>query len=86
MKSANKKNGKYLCALCGGYDYRKDIHEYAEMIPTTKVEFEGKEYETYKNPDHYLKHLYGDYMVLPPKEKRVNHAPENIVFNVDENK
>lgn len=81
MKSSNKKDGKYLCALCGAYHYKKDIHEYSEMIPTKKVIFEGKKYDTYKNPDHYLKHLYGDYMTLPPEDKRVNHAPENIVFD-----
>lgn len=82
MKGANKKNGKYLCALCGGYNYAKDIHEYDQMLPVSKVTFEGRQYPTYKNPNHYLTHLYGpNYMQLPPKEKRVNHAPEEIIFD-----
>lgn len=82
MKGANKKNGKYLCALCGGYNYTKDIHEYSQMIPTSMVTFEGKEFPTYNNPDHYLTHLYGThYMELPPLEKRVNHAPKEIIFD-----
>lgn len=83
MKGANKKNGRYLCALCGGYNYTKDIHEYAQMMPTILVTFEGKEFPTYNNPNHYLTHLYGsNYMELPPLEKRVNHAPKNIIFDM----
>lgn len=86
MKGANKKNGKYLCALCGGYNYTKDIHEYAQMMPTSLVTFEGKEFPTYNNPDHYLTHLYGiNYMELPPLEKRVNHAPKEIIFDTGDN-
>lgn len=82
MKGANKKNGRYLCALCGGYNYAKDIHEYSQMMPTSLVTFEGKKFPTYNNPDHYLTHLYGaNYMELPPLEKRVNHAPKEIIFD-----
>lgn len=84
MKSSNKKDSKYLCALCGAYHYKKDIHKYSEMMPTSKIKFEGKEYTTFKNPDYYLSNLYGNYMKLPPKDKRVNHAPEHIIFNIDE--
>lgn len=87
MKSANVKEGEYLCALCGGYNYKKDIHKYSEMMPAKEIEFEKKKYYSYKNPDHYLTNLYGkNYMELPPKEKRVNHAPENIIFDLKKEK
>ena len=82
MKSVNIKNGDYLVCLCGAYDYKKDIHRLDKMVPFSKINFEGTVYPTYKIPDHYLTNLYGgDYMKLPPKEKRVNHVPERIVFN-----
>ena len=45
-----------------------------------KVKFESIEViipEDYKN---YLKMEYGEYMVLPPKNKRINHPPEFIDF------
>ena len=86
MKSVNVKNGKYLVCLCGAYDYRKDIHDLDKMIPFSKIQFEGTTYPTYNIPDHYLSNLYGnDYMKLPPKEARVNHVPETIVFDCSSN-
>lgn len=35
--------------------------------------FEGKEYRAPKGYDSYLKANYGDYMQLPPEEKRISH-------------
>ena len=35
--------------------------------------FEGREYPSIKHVDTYLTKLYGDYMQLPPEEKRVSH-------------
>ena len=36
-------------------------------------DFEGKKYRIPTNYDEYLKHLYGNYMELPPIEKRIAH-------------
>ncbi len=38
-----------------------------------KVEFEGKLYNAPADTHKYLRNLYGDYMQLPPPEKRVAH-------------
>ena len=37
------------------------------------VDFEGKKYPAFKQYDDYLKYQYGDYMQLPPDDKRVSH-------------
>ena len=37
-----------------------------------------------KNNDEFLKKVYGDYMQIPPVEKRVNHAPLVIQFEGEE--
>lgn len=37
------------------------------------VEFEGKKYKAPVGYDEWLKCFYGDYMQLPPEEKRVSH-------------
>jgi lipopolysaccharide cholinephosphotransferase len=38
----------------------------------TMLPFEGKEYCAPKGYDTYLSQKYGDYMTLPPVEKRVS--------------
>lgn len=40
----------------------------------TSIMFEGHSFPCVKNHDEYLKITYGDYMQLPPEEKRINHT------------
>ena len=40
---------------------------------TVQVEFEGKKYPAPIGYDMILKHIYGEYMILPPEEKRITH-------------
>jgi len=39
----------------------------------TDVEFEGQKFKIIKDYDSYLRALYGDYMQLPPANKRIPH-------------
>ena len=48
---------------------------YADMFPTERVVFEGIEVCIQKNYDSVLRSIYGDYMQLPPEEKRTTHVP-----------
>ncbi|MCC9261040.1 MAG: hypothetical protein K8V75_01535 [Methanobrevibacter woesei] len=32
------------------------------------------------NSDKILTQIYGDYMQMPPEDKRYNHAPEKLDF------
>lgn len=52
----------------------------------TKVEFEGKLYNAPKGYDEYLRCFYGDYMQLPPEEKRVTHHVFKAYFKSEEGK
>ena len=36
------------------------------------ITFEGRMYKALKGYDEYLTNLYGDYMQLPPVEKRIS--------------
>ncbi len=50
------------------YPFRSDLFFQYERIP-----FEGKEYSCIRNRNLYLSTVYGDYMQLPPEEKRITH-------------
>ena len=42
------------------------------MNEFVKVEFEGNKFKAIKEYDSFLKGIYGDYMILPPIEERIN--------------
>lgn len=66
------KNGEMWANYCGAWGKR-------EIMPAkwfgegTIVRFEGMDAVAPACPHEYLTHLYGDYMQLPPVEKRVGH-------------
>ena len=79
LKSINKYYGKfaaqktaYCGIICGAYRMR-------EIMPTsiyeeyTEITFEGKSFRTIARYDEYLTKVYGDYMQLPPEDRRVTH-------------
>lgn len=45
-----------------------------EVVQFVDVEFEGKMFKAPGCWDSYLSGIYGDYMTLPPEEKRINHG------------
>jgi lipopolysaccharide cholinephosphotransferase len=75
-----KWTGEPLC-LWGGVKILPDY-----PFPVSHVMFEGFEFPAPKNPDQYLRAVYGDYMTLPPLEKRHTHAKliVPLVKSVDE--
>lgn len=66
------KGDKYVGYMCsmGVTKYYFPLKWCDDVI---KVDFEGKKYPAFKEYDGYLRFQYGDYMQLPPEEKRVSH-------------
>lgn len=46
----------------------------SDILPCKPITFEGREFMGVNNPDSYLSKLYGDYMQIPPEDKRQVHA------------
>ena len=44
-----------------------------DMLEVETIEFEGKKYNAFKGKEYFLSESYGDYMTLPPEDKRVSH-------------
>ena len=58
--------------------YFGEILEKSRLFPLNKAEFEGVEVPVFKDLDYYLRNLYGDYMQIPPLEKREKHFVKKI--------
>lgn len=63
----------------------KEIMDYSDLYNKnlSLYEFEGKKFKGVSNYDYYLKTIYGNYMVLPPVDKRVKHGFKAYVENME---
>ena len=75
----NDDNNKRLDFFCNT-NYMWEILHVKDLYPLRKVEFEGMEVNVPNRVDKYLMQHYGDYMQLPPEEKRKNHYPYRLNF------
>lgn len=67
--------GYFTSSVPGGYSFNK-----AELFPPRYLNFEGVQYPFPNQLEALLTRVYGDYMQLPPVEKRVNHFPYLLDF------
>lgn len=69
-----------------GIRYNREIFPRDTFRETILWDFEGEQFPIPKNYDAYLTNLYGDYMWIPPVEKREIHAVSKLNFGkYDEN-
>lgn len=80
MSMCKDKDTKYFVNLGSNYNYVKQTVPKDKYYPPVKVEFEGLFYNAPNDWDFILKRIYGDYMKLPPVEKRITHNPTRIKF------
>ena len=57
-----------------------------DVYPVKKMQFEDTKVSICKDPDKYLSVRYGDYMTLPPEDKRHNHPPYSLIFDKNKKK
>lgn len=82
MDLRNKYNNQLTPLVSLTQDYNKtlkqcnSIYEYKWFEDIILVEFEGHQFPIVKAYDKMLRSYYGDYMQLPPEEKRIGHNIE----------
>ncbi|MBQ3436264.1 MAG: LicD family protein [Bacilli bacterium] len=57
------------------------IYSVNDVFPVVKTKFEDTYVYVPKECDKLLRIYFGDYMELPPEEKRHNHCPKKLVFD-----
>ena len=81
---ARRHEGKdlpYWLTYAGVFGYRKETFAKSVFEPPARLEFEGRLYTAPGNYHEWLTRMYGDYMRLPPPEKRMPHKV--VRFTVD---
>lgn len=76
---------KQLCSMASHYSYKKQLMPYEYYGNGKLYTFEGRYYRGPAMVDAYLTQLYGDYMELPPVEKRTEYMDyiDHIDFNIN---
>lgn len=55
-------------------DFPNKLFDKNDIFPLTRVLFENEYFPAPFNPDIYLRRQYGDYMKMPPPDKRESHS------------
>lgn len=66
------ENSTLVAVYCGSYG-SKEVFPKSWLDGTATFTFEGMDVALPSGYDDYLKQYYGDYMQLPPEEKRISH-------------
>lgn len=72
MTRYNKESTKEVVTY-GGFGYKNEKVNKSVLSTQIEINFENIGFRCPKRYDYYLTKLYGDYMTLPPEDKRVSH-------------
>ncbi|MBR6021514.1 MAG: LicD family protein [Kiritimatiellae bacterium] len=67
-------------AAPGNEPYAQQAVDRAWMDDLAPIRFEGEEFLAFRDPDPYLRNVFGDYMTPPPPEKRHTHELGSVDF------
>ena len=76
--SANNMDDSELSGTCMGAYYFHEFTKTEYFGVGTDILFEGLMVRAPEKIDEYLTHMYGNYMELPPVEKRISHMVEFV--------
>ena len=67
------KQKKYFTCLPSN-NWHGMVQKRSDILPVSRIQFEGLNFNAPHNPDAYLSKLYKNYMQLPPEDKRDIHS------------
>lgn len=70
MQAYSQQDTQCICSMASQYAYSKQCVSKTVYGTPVLLPFEGRQYYAPEQYDLLLKRLYGDYMQLPPEEKR----------------
>ena len=80
----NNNKSDCCCLATGRKRYFGEIMQREQWFPGVEADFEGEKVLLFQDLDYYLRNLYGDYMQIPPLEKRERHNACEIYFSREE--
>jgi len=80
MQKNNRREKNYAVMFSDTYHWKVGALPYDVYFPVKKVAFEDREYAVCGQVGKYLSQVYGNYMELPPVEKRHTHEPLELKF------
>lgn len=72
------ESSSIIANWCGAWG-KKEVMPKSIFADGTTASFENIEVVIPKEYDQYLTRMYGDYMELPPEEKRVSHHDNEVI-------
>lgn len=73
MVRYKNKNMNLICNLGGFYGFYKELTFRSYFEETMRAKFEDRKYRIIRDYDIFLRSVYGDYMSMPPVERRHTH-------------
>lgn len=82
LRYLDKNKGSFITGfeLVETYEKYAFVSTYNEMFPVVYLPFEDMKVPMIKNYHEIMTKLYGDYLAMPPEEKRWNAAPVVLDF------
>ena len=82
-QAANNEQTKYYTSFQSTVIAKCRVKE-KEIFPLQDIKFEDRTMPVLNGYDKSLTRIFGEYMTIPPKDKRINHAPAVIKFAGEE--
>ncbi|MFR2995535.1 glycosyltransferase [Sellimonas intestinalis] len=85
VKQETFQDSKWIASAVGGAGIERELIERKYFDNMIEMEFEGKRFYAPEGYEKYLTNLYGDYMQMPPKEKKSGVAQRKNMVEVENN-